>query len=77
MAQKRNLNIRLLEEVVAILSMGKDLPEKNRDHSLSGNWAGYRGCHILPDWLLVLPPNKNIGNLIMLKESGDLIRRML
>ena len=53
MAQKRNLNIRLLEEVVAVLSMGKDLPEKNRDHSLSGNWAGYRRCHILPDWLLV------------------------
>ena len=53
MAQKRNLNIRLLEEVVAILSMGNDLPEKNRDHSLSGNWAGYRECHILPDWLLV------------------------
>ncbi|WP_367575863.1 DUF6809 family protein [Acutalibacter intestini] len=25
----------------------------------------------------LLPPNKNIGNLIMLKESGDLIRRML
>lgn len=25
----------------------------------------------------LLPPNKNIGNLIMLKESGDLIRAML
>ncbi|ANU53041.1 type II toxin-antitoxin system YafQ family toxin [Acutalibacter muris] len=53
MALKRNLNIRLLEEVVAALSMGNSLPEKNRDHSLSGNWAGYRECHILPDWLLV------------------------
>lgn len=53
MALKRNLNIRLLEEVVAVLSMGNPLPEKNRDHSLSGNWAGYRECHILPDWLLV------------------------
>ncbi len=50
---RRNLNIGLLEEVVAILSMGGPLPEKNRDHSLSGNWAGYRECHILPDWLLV------------------------
>ena len=25
----------------------------------------------------VLLPNKNIGNLVMLKESGNLIRRML
>lgn len=53
MALKRNLNIRLLEEVVAVLSMGNSLPEKNRDHSLSGNWAGCRECHILSDWLLV------------------------
>ena len=26
---------------------------KNRDHDLSGDWAGHRECHILPDWLLV------------------------
>ena len=25
----------------------------NRDHDLSGDWAGHRECHILPDWLLV------------------------
>ena len=25
----------------------------------------------------LLLPNKNIGNLVMLKESGDFIRRML
>ena len=29
------------------------LPDKNRDHDLSGDWAGHRECHILPDWLLV------------------------
>ena len=28
-------------------------PDKNRDHDLSGDWAGHRECHILPDWLLV------------------------
>ena len=30
-----------------------ELPDKNRDHDLSGDWAGHRECHILPDWLLV------------------------
>ena len=29
------------------------------------------------DYILILLPNKNIGNLVMLKESGDFIRRML
>ena len=27
--------------------------KKHRDHELSGNYAGFRECHILPDWLLV------------------------
>ena len=45
--------IELLEQVVALLAMGEPLPDKNRDHDLSGDWAGHRECHILPDWLLV------------------------
>ena len=24
-----------------------------KDHELSGNWVGYRECHIQPDWLLI------------------------
>lgn len=53
LAIKRGLNIALLEDVVAALAMGKSLPEKNKDHALTGNWVGYRECHIQPDWLLV------------------------
>ena len=52
-AIKRGLKIELLEEVVAMLAMGEPLPDKNRDHDRSGDWAGHRECHILPDWLLV------------------------
>lgn len=50
---KRGYDIKLLETVVDILLTGEALPEKNKDHALSGNWKGYRECHILPDWLLV------------------------
>ena len=50
-AIKRGLKIELLEQVVALLAMGEPLPDKNRDHDLSGDWAGHRECHILPDWL--------------------------
>ena len=52
-AIKRGLKIELLEQVVALLAIGESLPDKNRDHDLSGDWIGYRECHILPDWLLV------------------------
>ena len=53
LAIKRGLKINLLEDVIAALAMGEPLPEKNKDHALTGNWAGHRECHILPDWLLV------------------------
>ncbi len=53
LAIKRGLKISLLEDVVAALAMGEHLPEKNRDHALTGNWEGHRECHILPDWLLI------------------------
>ena len=52
-AIKRGLKIELLEQVVALLAMGEPLPDKNRDHDLSGDWVGHRECHILSDWLLV------------------------
>ncbi len=52
-AMKRGMKIELLEQLVAQLAMGEPLPAKNRDHDLSGEWSGYRECHILPDWLLV------------------------
>ena len=36
---------------------------KYHDHSLSGNYTGFRECHILPDWLLVYAIDH--GNLIL------------
>ncbi|MCD7737801.1 MAG: type II toxin-antitoxin system YafQ family toxin, partial [Lachnospiraceae bacterium] len=52
-AIKRGLKIELLEDVVACLALGEMLPEKNKDHELTGDWVGHRECHILPDWLLI------------------------
>lgn len=53
LAVKRGLKIDLLEQLVASLADGISLPDKNKDHALTGNWCGHRECHILPDWLLV------------------------
>jgi mRNA interferase YafQ len=40
-------------EVLKFLLFGKQLPEKYKDHSLIGNYVGYRECHIKPDVLLI------------------------
>lgn len=50
---KHHLNIDLLDDIIRALSRGETLPEKNKDHSLSGDWTGHRECHIQPDWLLI------------------------
>ncbi|MBQ8298323.1 MAG: type II toxin-antitoxin system YafQ family toxin [Clostridia bacterium] len=50
---KRKYDVTLLDDIVNKLQNGEKLPDNNHDHALSGNWKGYRECHILPDWLLV------------------------
>lgn len=53
MAMKRHLKIEFLDDIIRKLSNGEELSKKNSDHALTGNWIGYRECHIQPDWLLV------------------------
>lgn len=51
--QRRGYDISLLTNVLKILAAGEPLPEKYKDHSLTGNYKGRRECHITPDWLLI------------------------
>ena len=53
LAIKRHLNVDLLDDIIRALSRCETLPEKYKDHELTGNWIGHRECHIQPDWLLV------------------------
>ena len=39
--------------VVRLLAEDMPLPEKSRDHSLSGDWKDHRDCHIKPDLVLI------------------------
>ena len=50
---KRGVDMGFLDEVILLLRERKPLPEKYVDHALTGNWAGYRDCHIQPDWVLI------------------------
>ena len=53
LAKKRGLNIQLLENVIDLLLQEKLLEPKYKDHALTGNYIGFRECHIQPDWLLI------------------------
>lgn len=67
---KRGYNISLLTDIIKKLADGESLPEKNRDHNLSGDYSGCRECHITPDWLLVYEIDN--GELILyLTRTGS------
>ena len=69
LAMKRGLNIDLLETVIATLALGEPLPDKNKDHALTGNWIGHRKCHILPDWLLIYRIEEEVLILILARSG--------
>lgn len=50
---KRGRDLKKLKEVIELLVAGEPLPAKCRDHPLTGNWNGWRDCHLEPDWLLI------------------------
>ena len=45
--------------VISILQKGLILEAKVVDHPLSGNWNGFRDCHIKPDLVLIYRIHKN------------------
>lgn len=67
---KRGYNINLLTKVIKILASGSPLPEKYRDHTLTGNWITYRECYITPDWLLIYKIHENILVLTLTRTGS-------
>jgi mRNA interferase YafQ len=51
--KKRGYNLSLLADVIDTLLREEPLSQKYRDHALTGNYIGFRECHIQPDWLLI------------------------
>lgn len=39
--------------IISQLQRGEALSSKNADHPLTGNWLGFRDCHIKPDLVLI------------------------
>lgn len=57
---RRGAKMELLNEIIALLRQGLPLPERCRDHALSGAYANYRECHVKPDWLLIYYVSENV-----------------
>lgn len=62
-----------LIDVLYKLINDEELPDKYRDHALSGDWSGYRECHVKPDLLLIYKkPDSDTVRLARLGSHSDL-----
>ena len=52
-AKLRRKDMRKLRALLTLLIKQESVAVHYRDHSLRGNWKGYREVHIEPDWLLI------------------------
>lgn len=66
---KRGYDMKLLDEIVTKLSKGEQLPSKNKDHNLFGNYSGKRECHITPDWLLIYEIDQEVLYLYLTRTG--------
>jgi mRNA interferase YafQ len=39
--------------VIEMLATDAELPDRLRDHGLTGDWKGFRDCHVRPDLVLI------------------------
>ena len=56
---KRGYDLDLLNNVIEKPANREKKKKKYRDHALTGNYIGFRECHIQPDWLLIYRINNN------------------
>ncbi len=65
--RRRGKDLSKLKKVTLLLENGTALPEKYKNHKLTGNYKGYWECHIEPDWLLVY---KKLNKTFFLARTG-------
>ncbi|MDD5296544.1 MAG: type II toxin-antitoxin system YafQ family toxin [Rhodocyclaceae bacterium] len=58
-----------LRPVLVALATGQPLDARHRDHDLSGDWAGYRECHVKADLLLIY--RKSDADTLRLARLGS------
>lgn len=69
LAKKRGLDINKLRYVVNTLAEEEKLDDKHRDHALTGEYQGFRECHIEPDWLLIYRIETEVLELFLFRTG--------
>jgi mRNA interferase YafQ len=66
--EKRRKSLDKLYAIIEALRNRRPLDPRHKDHALSGEWKGWRDCHIEPDWVLIY---RNDDVSLMLGRTGS------
>jgi mRNA interferase YafQ len=77
LAKKQQKNLSKLKDIIEKLINKQQLPDKLRDHKLTGSLKEYRELHIEPDWLLIYRIDENEEELKLprLGSHSELYRK--
>ena len=70
LVQKQGKDLDKLFTVIVLLANDEKLDGTYRDHALSGNYDGFRECHIEPNWLLIYRKNNDRIILYLLRTGS-------
>lgn len=72
LVRRRGKEISKIKNVMSLLIEAVPLPEKYKDHSLRGEFANYRECHLEPDWLQIYKLNPSEIHFVRTGTYSDL-----
>ena len=70
---RRHYDMKLIDDVMRDLALGKQLDPKYHDHKLIGDYKGARDCHILNDWILIYNLTGTEVRLLRTGTHSDLL----
>jgi mRNA interferase YafQ len=65
--KRRGKDTDKLRAIIESLCHRRPLDLRRRDHALTGEWKGWRDCHVEPDWVLIY---RQEGDTLILGRTG-------
>ena len=70
LCESRGLDMSLIDDVISLLAENGSLPAEYKEHNLTGDWKGFRECHIRPDWLMIYAIRNEVLTLTLARTGS-------